>query len=110
MNPITCPSCRGRKFTFALVDGSNYRGPAQLPCSTCRGAGEIDPQTEDWIEIGGMHRKWRVAQWESQRECARRLGITCSALSAMEAGRADPTMLIEHIPEEIRPRKPGSAA
>ena len=97
-----CPDCNGRKVTIALVDGTKYRGPMSIPCSRCNGTGLTDPVRERWIEIGGTHRTWRVAQHESQRECAVRLGFTLTELSAMESGRTDPEMLLWFLPPELR--------
>lgn len=95
---ITCPDCRGRKSLTALADGPNYRGPMLVHCHRCRGTGEVDPGTERWMRIGGTHRTWRVAQHESLRDCAGRLGVSAAKLSAMENGRADPARLLAHIP------------
>lgn len=87
----------------ALVDGPKYSGPMQIPCSRCGGDGEVNQDMERWIVIGGTHRTWRVAQWESLRECAVRLGMSPAELSGMESGRKDPTWLIADIPLELQP-------
>lgn len=100
---MICPDCKGTKKTLCLVDGQRYSGPAELACSRCRGTGEVDPDMERWMKIGGTHRTWRVAQWESMAACAKRLGVSAADLSAMEAGRKDPTWLIPHIPPELQP-------
>lgn len=101
---MICPDCKGRKVVLALVDGPEYSGPAELACMRCKGTGEVDPDTERWMKIGGTHRTWRVAQHESLAECAKRLGMGSAELSGMENGRTDPTRLIADIPAELQPR------
>jgi hypothetical protein len=100
---MICPDCHGLKKLFALVDGPEYCGPADIPCVRCKGTGQVDPDSERWQLIGGAHRTWRVAQWESLGECAKRIGMTAAELSGMEHGRADPTRLIADIPIELQP-------
>jgi len=99
-----CPDCKTKGKIFALVDGPNYSGPAELRCPRCMGSGHVDADMERWMKIGGAHRTWRVAQWESIAECSKRLGIGAAELSAMESGRKDPTFLIPDIPTELQPR------
>lgn len=99
---MKCPDCRNGKI-FALVDGADYSGTAHIPCMRCQGTCEVDENTERWMKIGGVHRTWRVAQWESLGDCARRLGMNAADLSAMEHGRKDPTRLIADIPLELQP-------
>lgn len=98
---MTCPDCRGKGQSFALVDGPNYSGPMDITCFRCNGSGKVDPRQERWMAIGGTHRTWRIAQHESQRDCAARLGIKVTDLSAMEAGRADPERLVADTPPEL---------
>ncbi len=98
---MICPACKGRGATVALVDGASYRGPLEVACSRCRGSGKTNPERERWAKIGGTHRTWRIAQHESLRECALRLGVSLTALSAMESGRSDPTMLMAALPAEL---------
>jgi hypothetical protein len=101
---LTCPDCKGRKKLFALVDGPDYRGGAEIDCIRCKGSGEVDECMERWMKIGGTHRTWRVAQHVSLAECAAKLGLTPADLSGMENGRRDPTRLIAAIPIELQPR------
>ncbi|WP_316176282.1 hypothetical protein [Bradyrhizobium sp. SZCCHNRI1073] len=101
---IVCPDCKGKKQMMAFVDGQDFNGVAEIACLRCRGSGEVCEDTERWMKIGGIHRTWRVAQWESLAECANRLGMGAAELSAMEQGRKDPTRLIADIPLELQPR------
>jgi len=98
-----CPDCKGKKKIMAFVDGQDFNGVEELNCLRCKGYGEIDEDMERWMKIGGVHRTWRVAQWESLAECAKRLGMGAADLSAMEMGRKDPTRLIADIPTELQP-------
>lgn len=102
-NAIVCPDCRGRGKLSAFVD-TDAGGwfDDSLPCSRCRGLGAVDRVQEAWLRIGGTHRTWRVAQFESIAECARRLGVSPAELSSMEHGRLDPTPLIADTPECLR--------
>lgn len=89
---------------MALVDFADRRksGSMQIECRRCMGIGAVSRKQEEWICVGGIHRTWRIAQEESQRECAKRLGISATELSAMEAGRADASRLIADTPEVLR--------
>ena len=106
---MICPDCEGKGTIIALVDGAHYRGPMSISCSRCSGTGEADLSTERWLEIGGTHRTWRVAQHEGLQECAVRLGIPLAELLAMESGRADPARLLLDTPEELRATDGGTA-
>jgi hypothetical protein len=46
---MSCPSCEGKKFTLALVDGPKYRGPMKIPCMRCGGVGEVDDRQADGL-------------------------------------------------------------
>jgi hypothetical protein len=100
---VTCPSCKGKGTIAAFVDTATdgWFDPT-LQCSRCKGLGAVDRQQEEWVRVGGTHRTWRVAQFESIKECADRLGISSAELSGMEHGRADPTALIDDTPEILR--------
>lgn len=100
---MICPDCHGSKKIFALVDGPEYSGPADIPCIRCKSSGQVDPDSERWRTIGGTHRTWRVAQHESLGECAARLKMGPADLSGMEHGRTDPTRLLADIPIELQP-------
>lgn len=101
---MKCPDCKSKGKIFALVDGPEYSGPADFQCTRCKGTGEVNEDTERWMKIGGTHRTWRVAQWESIGDCAKRLGIGPAELSGMEHGRTDPTRLLADIPPELQPK------
>jgi hypothetical protein len=99
-----CPRCKGSGTIGAFLDGSSggWYDPA-LQCLLCKGLGAIDPQQQEWLRVGGTHRTWRVAQFESILECATRLGVTPAELSAMEHGRANPfPLLLNDTPEVLR--------
>lgn len=99
---IVCPDCKGKGKLFALVDGPSYSGAADVECSRCKGHGMVNKAMERWQRIGGTHRTWRVAQHESLRDCASRLGITVPHLCDMEQGRVDSSPLIGDTPEALR--------
>ena len=101
MTPVVeCPDCRGTGSLMAMVDfvDRTKSGPMRIQCSRCKGAGSVDRIMEEWMRVGGTHRTWRVAQHESLRECAARLGIPVPDLSAMESGRTDPARLVSDTP------------
>lgn len=90
-----CPRCNGARTSAAfisLADGSSRYAPA-LPCSLCKGVGTVGAQAAAWFYVGRAHYEARVARMESVRECAKRLSVSPSELSAMEHGRADPARL-----------------
>lgn len=96
-NGTTCPSCDGRRTFAAFVDGpSGGRYEPAMPCSLCKGTGVVQPHVVAWMVTGRAHRGRRVNRGENLRECAVRLGITPSELSAMENGRADPERIEDH--------------
>jgi hypothetical protein len=99
----TCPDCKGRGKIAAFIDTADGGWfDDSLTCSRCKGLGAVSPEQETWTHIGGTHRTWRVAQFESYAECAKRLGVSPAELSNMEHGRADPTILIDDTPEVLR--------
>lgn len=101
---MTCPDCEGSGKLMAFVDFADRQksGPMQIECRRCLGVGAVSRKQEEWIRVGGIHRTWRIAQDESQRECAKRLGISAAELSSMEAGRTDASRLVADIPEVLR--------
>lgn len=101
---MQCPDCNGTGKLMALVDFADRAksGAYEIECRRCLGVGAVSRKQEEWSRIGGIHRTWRIAQDESQRECAKRLGVSASDLSAMEAGRSDPSALVADTPEVLR--------
>lgn len=103
MTAQTCPQCDGRGTNAGLihyVDGFGHRASRYddaIRCSLCGGTGQISKQTAEWLAIGRQHYETRIARDESLRECAVRMGIKASELSAMEHGRADPAKLKEQL-------------
>lgn len=95
MSDVQCPHCDGFGANAAFIRHANGEGsydPA-LRCDLCSGTGTVSRQTINWLSVGRTHRDARVGRGESVMECARRLGLTPAALSAMEHGRADPARL-----------------
>ena len=86
---MICPYCNGRKTVESLLHFAN-RGCEwrTLPCDCCRGAGEITGEHAERIVTGRKMRDERLARGASQREEAKRLGITPQELSRREHGRA----------------------
>lgn len=91
---VVCPACKGRGTVVAMLDGPRGgRVDQEFTCRLCRGAQMVSAQAIAWLEGGTRHRMARVADGESIRACAERIGITPAELSAMEGGRADPAGL-----------------
>jgi hypothetical protein len=101
---MICPDCNGTALVDVPADGPHGGGSVRIRCGRCNGAGEVDPTRERWRAIGGMHRTRRVANRESIRDCALRLGIDVAALCDMENGRADPEVLAAATPPASRER------
>jgi len=101
---IRCPGCDGKGKVTAFVDYADRRksGVAEIPCIVCGGSGSIDAQKALWMAHGKAHREWRAARGETIRDCATRLRVSVTLLSAMENGRADPRLVIDDTPEEFR--------
>jgi hypothetical protein len=104
MTTAICPSCHGNGHFSAFVDSEGHSGVTYITCQRCAGSGEIDMRREVWMTVGGTHRTWRVCQHEGLAACAERLGVDDIDLQDMERGIKDPTMLVEHIPEILRPK------
>ena len=99
VDALQCPSCDGRGSSAGFIcfaDGSDQRSGYNdaIQCSLCRGAGSISLETAERFRIGREHYKARVARDESLMECAKRLGLKPSELSAMEHGRAPVTRIV----------------
>lgn len=90
---IECPECKGVGDRGGFAIDSNGSFYNRVPCSLCRGGGAVASHRVAWWQIGRDHYRRRVERLEGIRECASRLGISPSQLSAMEHGRANPAPL-----------------
>lgn len=78
---MICPDCNGKKQVFSMVcgrysSGGGFSRNGLADCRTCDGTGEISKARVDAITEGQRRRDDRVARGVSQREEAKRLGIT----------------------------------
>ena len=86
---MRCPFCNGQGKSGPVHINRGALGGEWLesvPCSNCEGSGEISLEQAEAAKIGFAHRLARIERDESQRECAKRLGISASALAAYEHG------------------------
>ena len=91
-----CPDCNGTGNRGLAVVCFADRPRSQITnarCPSCGGSGQVSDLRQQWAMIGEAHRKARIERLESLRECARRLRISPTALSKMERGIIDPSML-----------------
>lgn len=90
---LICPQCEGRRQTMAFVDyappNQARSGPKLIPCSMCRGAGEITEEHAARIEAGKARKADRRARGLTLSQEARRLDISPKALCDIEQGRAE---------------------
>jgi hypothetical protein len=94
---VTCPQCNGRKGSTAFLDGydpktGRSKGWTEWTvCSLCKGVGTLPAEEAATViarrEKGEALRQDRIARGLSQREEAKRLGITPMELNAREHGR-----------------------
>lgn len=86
---VTCPACSGRKGGVGFVSRTNgCGGPEWIPCTLCRGDGEISRAREVAYQRG--RRIWQARQekdW-SLREFAAMLGLKAADASDIENGRS----------------------
>lgn len=85
-----CPRCDGRGMIGPIHVNRGNKGCNwidEMSCLICHGAGEVDDDTMQAIGMGKQLREVRISRDESLRECALRLGMTPSELSALEQGR-----------------------
>ena len=86
---MRCANCDGTGKVFGFLKyRDNGCTAGQLPCSQCRGSGELSDEQRSRIEDGRRRRDDRVARGLNLRDEARRLGITPAELSDIEWGRA----------------------
>lgn len=91
---MTCPDCKGEKITIAdhvrYADGTSGYG-VTMPCLRCKGAGEVDDRTPEWIVAGNAMRDARVNRgYRTLRDEAKRRGMDVVTLSKMERGVIEP--------------------
>lgn len=83
---MICPTCKGEKKIGGMAcPGFRY---VEIPCWTCKGTGDCSEEQAKVIERGKKLRKKRLASDRSLREEANRLGMSTSAYSDLEHGRA----------------------
>lgn len=92
---MTCPDCIGDKVEFGLAC-PNMR-LVRLPCSTCKGTGEVDAAFLARRALGAQIRSARTTRDLSLREAAKRLDVSTVALSDAERGLSDPVALLEMV-------------
>jgi len=86
--PITCPSCRGKKTSLWHINrGSGPHTWEHRTCTTCTGTGIITPEHAGRITEGERRREDRKSRLLSLRQEATRLGISARELSDIENGR-----------------------
>lgn len=85
---ITCLGCEGRKAGPAFVDYADGSGELKIvACHTCKGIGEITEEHAERMKVGAQLRRDRLNRRLTLNDEAKRLGITPTALSAVEFGR-----------------------
>lgn len=85
---VTCPACRGEgPFTAFVNRGDGSCTVERIPCSFCKGSGEVyDVQARKW-EGGRKLSEARIAAGRSLREFAALLGLSVARMSDIEHGR-----------------------
>ncbi len=89
---MKCPSCDGRGNFDGIVHINRGDKPHSFerrvtPCDVCGGTGDATDADILRFERGRKHRAERITRGEGLRECARRLHLSLTELSKMEAGR-----------------------
>ena len=83
-----CYMCRGKKQVFCHVDYADRTSTTGWrDCFECGGSGEMSEERLADYAYGQEFREARLNRGETLRECAKRLGVSASDLSAMEQGR-----------------------
>lgn len=101
---MICPDCKGSKeIVAAHVTYANGRSGwgVPFPCHRCNGTGEVPEEMAEWMREGRAMRDARVngKPYRSQRDEAKRRGMTAMQLSAMEMGRVKPVPDTDDIEE-----------
>jgi hypothetical protein len=81
-----CPHCHGKGESTGLYCGTGPSFMRTDPCRWCQGSGELDDGEIQRYEQGQAFRTKRIASSESQRDAARRLGVSAIDLSKYEQG------------------------
>lgn len=90
MSTFECPDCAGKGITGPVhlnMGDKPHRWLETMECDFCKGTGHITPDLKEAREFGQRFRDQRRAREEALGECARRLGMKASELSALERGR-----------------------
>lgn len=88
---MVCPGCEGSGLNFGLINrGERGCAPGSIPCTVCKGVGEITEEHQEFRERGEHLRQYRLGLGLSQREAANRAGVRHMEWSDMEQGRAEP--------------------
>ena len=94
---MLCPSCHGSKEMQVLVcgvreGGGRFSDAKTMPCSTCRGTGEVADDYAERRDWGQRIRHNRVHRFQhSQREAGEKLRIDFHRYSRIEHGIETPT-------------------
>lgn len=81
-----CSHCHGQGKVQGLYCGPGISFMRTDPCRYCGGSGELSDEQIRRHEVGQAYRTTRIAGNESQREAARRLGVSDVDLSKYEQG------------------------
>lgn len=88
-----CPTCDGHKETQAFVCGIGVGGLRTMPCDTCKAKGFLTEEEMIVLEQRkAKHQERRAARMEldlSQKEMAKRMGVSLVDYSSYEQGRID---------------------
>ena len=80
---IPCYSCDGAKEVLVMVRGHTSR---IIPCSTCKGRGEISEEQQEDYELGTIIKEYRKSLNMSQLEMSNAIEMDRVAYSKCEHG------------------------
>ena len=84
---VVCPSCRGAKAGDSVMCSDRGCKPGSIPCSFCKGEGQVRSEAAERWRKGRAIRDARVKRGFTQREEALQLGISWIQLNDIERGR-----------------------
>ena len=85
---VTCPACRGEGPFTALVNrGDGGCTVERIPCSFCKGSGDVYEVQRDNYLSGRKLSEARIAAGKSLHEFGKLLGISPARMSDIEHGR-----------------------